>query len=131
MKYLFLIFIISSLGLSFNLHNPVGQSPPCDSVYMVVEEMPTFGSGIEDFFKEVGRRIKISKPCKIGELKRIEWTVTTEGEMVDIDVFGLERECKNEVIKQLKGFPLWTPGKLKGENVCVRMVMPIYIRTYE
>ena len=41
--------------------------------------------------------------------------------MIDIDALGVEGQCKANIIEQLKAFPHWTPGRLKGELVCVKI----------
>lgn len=105
-----------------------GQESSCDSVYTFVDQMPTYGKGAEDIMKYVKKNFKFENPCRPEELKRLTWTINKEGKMVDIDLVGLEGECRTRTIEQLKSFPTWTPGRLNGELVCVRMVLPVHIR---
>lgn len=104
-----------------------GQVITCDSVYVIADQMPFYGKGHDDTFNLV-KNIKVSKPCKPEEIRRLTWTINKEGKMVDIEVIGPEENCKAAIIEQLKTFPAWTPGKLNGEVVCIKMIFPIHIR---
>jgi len=106
-----------------------GQDVVCDSVYTTVDEMPTYGKGNQDIINSLLTTLKFNKEdCRPEELKRLIWTINKEGKMTDIDVVGVGEQCKTRIIEQLKDFPKWTPGRLKGELVCVRIVFPIHIR---
>jgi hypothetical protein len=104
------------------------QTTPCDSVYTIADEMPKFGESNEDFGRYVLKNLKINK-CARYDIRLITWTIDSTGHMVNIDVPGLEGECKQNIIEQLKAFPLWKPGKLKGKPVCVKMMLRICIKT--
>jgi hypothetical protein len=49
--------------------------------------------------------------------------------MVNIDVPSIEGECRQKIIEQLKAFPKWKPGRLKGKPVCIKMYLRICIKT--
>lgn len=108
--------------------NSFGQENSCDSVYTIVDEMPSYGKGNEDIVKYLMKNLKFKKPCRPEELRRLTWTVNKEGKIVDIDTIGFDGQCKTDLIDQLKSFPNWTPGRLKGELVCVKIILPIHIR---
>jgi hypothetical protein len=94
-----------------------GQDSPCDSVYTIVDQMPTYGKGTEDLMRYLMKNLKFKKPCRPEELRRLTWTIDKEGKMIDIDLIGLEGKCRDEIIEQLKSFPAWTPGRLNGKLV--------------
>lgn len=124
-----MIKIWSTLFLvGFLLVDSFGQNSPCDSVYTIVDQMPIYGKGTQDLMHHLMQNLKFKKPCRPEELKRFLWTINKEGKMVDIDLIGLEGKCKAEIIEQLKSFPAWTPGRLNGNPVCVRMILPIHFR---
>lgn len=100
----------------------------CDSLYTVVDQMPVYGKGQSDILEYLAKNLKFSKTCRPEELRKLTWTIDTEGKMIDIDALGIEGQCKANIIEQLKTFPYWTPGRLNGELVCVRMILPIHIR---
>lgn len=105
-----------------------GQESPCDSVFTFVDQMPIYGNGTEDMMRYLTKTLKLNKSCRPDEPRYLIWTVTMEGKVVDIDLIGLEGKCKDQFIGQLKPFPTWTPGRLNGKLVCVKMVIPIRFR---
>ena len=105
-----------------------GQTTPCDSVFMVVDEMPTFGDLDNDLSIYIAKNLKFGT-CGLDEMKRLTWTIDTEGRMINIDAPSLEGKCKQDVIAQLEKFPLWKPGRLKGKPVCVKMNLRMCIKT--
>lgn len=111
--------------------NCFGQDSRCDSVYTVVDQMPTYGKGKEDLMRYLMKTLKFKKPCRPEELRRLTWTINKEGKMVDMDLIGLEGKCREQIIEQLKSFPTWTPGRQNGKLVCVKMILPIHIRPKE
>ena len=105
-----------------------GQGTPCDSLYTVVDQMPIYGKGNEDILKYLMKNLKFKNPCRPEELRRMTWTINKQGKMIDIDVIGLDGKCKTDIIDQLKQIRTWTPGRLNGDLVCVKMIFPIHIR---
>ena len=108
-----------------------GQDSQCDSVYTVVDQMPTYGKEPEDLVRYLRSNLKFKKPCRPEELRRLTWTINREGKIVQIDLVGLEGECREQIVEQLKSLPSWVPGRLNGKLVCVKMVLPIHIRPNE
>jgi hypothetical protein len=105
-----------------------GQVSPCDTVYIFVDQMPIYGNGTPDLMRYLMKNLKFKKGCRPEELTRLSWVVNKDGKMVDLDLTGFEGKCKDEIIEQLKSFPAWTPGRLNGKLVCVKMILPIHIR---
>ena len=108
-----------------------GQDSPCDSVYTIVDQTPAFGKGQEDLLRYLMKNLRFKTPCRPEELRQLTWTVNKEGKMVDIGLIGLQGKCREGIIEQLKSFPTWTPGRLNGKAVCVRMILPMHIRPSE
>jgi protein TonB len=122
-----LIFLVSVCLGSITLTG-AAQEVKCDSIYELAEQMPVYGTGPKDFFKYLNKNLDVKKPCKPTELKRIIFTVNKDGKISDIEVVGVNEKCKEDLIKQLKTFPDWTPGKNMGQPVCVRVVLPIQMK---
>jgi hypothetical protein len=106
----------------------LGQGVACDSVYTFVDQMPAYGTGIREFYEYFGKNLKFTKPCRPEHLTGVSWTISKEGQMVDIVVTGIDGNCRSSILEQLKTFLPWIPGKQNGKRVCVRMFMPIHIR---
>lgn len=103
----------------------LAQGVTCDSVYRSVDEGPTFGQSLEAFPKHLQKTLVLKAECRSEESFVLTWTVDKEGNMIDIDAPAFGRICKEDVLRQIKNFPRWAPGKIKGKPVCVRMYMCI------
>jgi hypothetical protein len=125
MSRVLLLFFVG--GLTTSLMS-FGQSTPCDSVYVIVDEMPKFGNSDRDLFIHIGKNLKFGK-CGLDEMKLLTWTIDTEGRMINIDASSLEGKCKQDIIGQLEKFPSWKPGRLNGRPVCVKMNLRMCIKT--
>jgi hypothetical protein len=90
--------------------------------------MPKFTEAGESVGLYLMKNLKIDK-CARDEIRVLTWTIDTAGNMVNIDVPSIEGECRQKIIEQLKAFPKWKPGRLKGKPVCVKMYLRICIKT--
>ncbi|HEU5290035.1 MAG TPA: hypothetical protein VFU05_05275 [Cyclobacteriaceae bacterium] len=121
--HLVLIFVIS---ITFN--RCASQASVCDTTYTVVDEMPMYKSGNSDLIRDIRENFKFDKNCKPEELRQLIWTIDEKGKVVNIDVVGLEGDCKNNITKQAKLLTDWRAGKLQGKPVCTKITIPIHIR---
>lgn len=120
-------YSVISLIILLTAFHARGQMINCDSVYTIVEHMPVYGNGMKDFYSDFGR-LKFTKECRPEDLTRVSWIVNKEGQMIDIEVKVLNDQCAPSIVNQLKTFPKWTPAKHGGQNVCVRMTLPVHLR---
>lgn len=59
----------------------------------------------------------------------VAFVVDAKGNIKDVQLAqGIHPILDNAAIELLKGMPKWTPGKLKGENVATRCIMPVNFR---
>jgi len=63
-----LVFIV---GLMICLTS-FAQTTPCDSVYMVVDEVPTFGNSDIDLSTYIAKNLKFGT-CGLDEMKLLTW----------------------------------------------------------
>jgi hypothetical protein len=102
---------------------------PCDSVYQIVETMPSFGkSGKEDLMTYLAKNLRIIDECPPGEVRTLTWIVDQNGEMINIDVLAVNDLCRSTIVQQLRKMPRWTPGKVNGRPVCVEMKFRMCIK---
>jgi hypothetical protein len=99
--------------------NSVAQNTPCDSVYTMVDEVPMFKNGYQDLAFYISNLDYGS--CAPDEKVTLTWTIDRSGQMIDIDVLGLDGECKSRIIAQLAKYPKWTPARVMGVPVCFKM----------
>jgi periplasmic protein TonB len=119
---------VAVLAILYMSNESKAQTTKCDSIYTLAQQMPIYGTGQKDFFNYLNKNLEVKKPCKPSDLKRIIFTVTAEGKITDIEVFGVNTKCKDDLVKQLQSFPDWTPGMDQGKAVCVQIILPIQLK---
>jgi len=103
-----------------------------EPVFDVVSDSPIPQDGFEGWNKYLSRNLKyplIARENQVEGIVYVVFTVTDKGEVVKPDIlrgvgFGLDEEA----LRILENAPNWTPGKIKGEPVHVRMRLPIRFR---
>ena len=112
------VFVLICLGSQITTTS-FGQSLACDSVYTMVDEAPMFKNGYDELAFYIDNLDY--KDCGVNKTITLIWTVDRSGQMIDIDVKGMEGECRSRVIAQLAKFPLWTPARVMGMPACFKM----------
>lgn len=124
-----LVYSLLAIGLwpGTLLAQTVTTTAPCDSTFRVVDEMPVYKKGLEDFIRDVRKDAGFGGgPCRPDKIT-IKWVINTQGKNTQVEVEGLDGTCRENFIHQIELMSPWKPGKRKGKLVCVRMAMPIYI----
>lgn len=103
-----------------------------DSVFRIVEQLPEYPGGITEFMKwltknlqypSVAQRTKKEGTCKVS------FIVNKDGSISDIKIEkGLVSACDAEALRVIRAMPKWKPGKMKGEPVRTKVVIPIVFR---
>lgn len=103
-----------------------------DEVKDIVETMPSFVGGLEEFYKFVSKNLKYpAQARRIGIEGKVfvHFVVDKDGSLSDIKVVkGIGAGCDEEVERIIHKSPKWNPGKQRGNPVRVRMMMPITFR---
>lgn len=104
---------------------PVKSSEPVD----FVEKMPKFGNGEADFFNYIAKNVYYS-PIAVSEGYEgkvyVRFVVNKKGKITNVEIAkGIHPLLDNAAIDVVKNMPLWEAGSQNGENVSVRMVLPI------
>jgi hypothetical protein len=113
------VFILISIFATQMSMDSFGQNMGCDSVYIMIEEAPMFKSGYDELAFYIDN-LNFGD-CGRNKSTILIWTINRSGKMIDIDVEGLEGECKSRIIAQLDKYPLWTPARVMGMPVCFQM----------
>ena len=98
-----------------------------NKVYNVVEIMPQYPGGLGQMFTFISKNLKYpnGRICAVGKVF-VQFLVEKDGSVTSIKIVrGIHPLLDAEVERVVKLFPKWTPGKQDGENVAVRMVIPI------
>jgi TonB family protein len=100
-----------------------------EPVFDVVTDSPIPLNGFEGWNRYLASNLKYPLSARENQIEGVVYvvfTVTDKGEIVKPDVlrgigFGLDEEA----LRILENAPNWSPGKIKGEPVHVRMRLPI------
>ena len=141
MKNLYILFILFFASVSFlycqtdspnkNVETPVVKQEKGGNydVFTVVEENPQFPDGDEARMVFLQKNIKYPKSARkkgVQGVVYVTFIVEKDGSLSNIKILrGIHPDCDNEVIRVVKLFPKWIPGKQKGKTVRVQFNMPV------
>ena len=104
---------------------PVLPSP----FFTIVEEMPNFVGGEEALFRYMRSKIKYTSFARESGIQgkiSIQFVVEKDGSITNIHVLNeLDHGLEKNALKTIKEMRKWNPGKQRGKNVRVQMVIPI------
>ena len=104
-------------------------------VFMVVEEMPEFPGGTEALLEYLRSNLQYPERCKENNIQGrvlVTFVINKDGKIVDPAVVksagpeGVELDV--EALRVVSSMPAWTPGKQRGEAVCVKYTVPVTFR---
>jgi TonB family protein len=102
-----------------------------DSVYTWADEMPKFpGDSMNRF---IIRNLKLPESYREKasfEPVFVSCIVEKDGSLSDIHTVKGDPEISKEVVRVFYTMPKWSPGKMNGEAVRVRMVLPVRLEPY-
>jgi len=100
-----------------------------EEVFIIVEKAPTPVGGLQAFYDFIAREVKYPPQAlraNIGGKVFVQFVVNKDGSLTDfVVVKGVGLGCDEEAIRVLAKAPKWQPGKQRGKEVRVRMVVPI------
>lgn len=100
-----------------------------DEVFSVVEEMPSFPGGNAEFYEYVSKNLKYPKKAIKANVEGkviVRFVVDENGDISDVEVLkGIGYDCDEEAVRVLQSSPDWKPGKQRGRNVKVRVMVPL------
>ena len=103
-----------------------------DSIFVGVEEMPSFPGGDEALFKFLGKNInypQMAADAGITGMVYVTFVVEKDGSVADARISkGIGGGCDEEAVRVLKQMPKWSPGKQRGKAVNVQFNLPIRFR---
>ena len=103
-----------------------------DEIFVIVEEQPLPKGGYKTFYEFVGQNLRYpAQARRMGIEGRVfvEFVVEKDGSLTDIKVAkGIGAGCDEEAIRVIASAPNWNPGKQRGREVRVRMIMPIVFK---
>ena len=103
-----------------------------NSVYDVVEQMPSFPggiSGLKTYLNQNTRYPAVAQENCVQGRVVVSFVVGKDGHISDVTVLrSVDPSLDKEAIRVVRNMPRWTPGKQGGEPVKVRYNMPVSFR---
>jgi protein TonB len=103
-----------------------------DVVYSLVDEQPNYPGGLPALFAYIKSDMKYPKEAvEKGTQGRVfvEYVVEKNGIISNIKILkGIGSGCDEEAKRLFAASIKWSPGKLKGEAVRVKMALPIQFK---
>lgn len=131
--------------LKGNLHTHIPINPPMgvilnnnntdtNSVYTNVEKLPSFKTGVDDFFKYINDNLNYPEwelKNKIEGRVIISFVVEKDGSLSDIKILRIPKESKNlgnEAFRIVKKMPRWIPAENNNKVVRSYYVIPVIFK---
>lgn len=114
---------------------PVGgtAAPAVPTIYFTAEEMPAFPGGNAAMLAFLGRKINypaVALDRQVSGKVHVAFVVDADGHLRDPQVVrGLGYGLDEEALRLVRIMPWWTPGRINGQPVWVRVTLPIVFRT--
>jgi periplasmic protein TonB len=100
-----------------------------DEVFSVVEVMPSFPGGNQEFYAYVSKNLKYPRRALRANVEGkvvLQFVVAEDGDIRNVEVLkGIGYDCDEEAVRVLQSSPNWIPGKQQGRNVKVRVMVPL------
>lgn len=98
-------------------------------VFEMVDEQPEFGDTPDALGKFFGENIVYPQEAREKGIEGkvfISFLITKSGKVTNADILRSDNEIFNEeALRVVRSMPDWKPGKVNGENVNVKFVIPI------
>ena len=108
------------------------QGTSDSQVYDKVEVMPQYPGGMQAMMQFMAENVKYPAQAakeKIEGKVSVQFIVEKDGSISNVQtVAPVHPLLDAEAIRVVKAMPKWAPGKVKGENVRVKFVMPVMFK---
>jgi TonB family protein len=100
-----------------------------EKVFYVVENQPVPEGGLPGFYKFISENMKYPEEARKKGIQGkvfIQFVVEKDGSVSNVKcVRGIHPLCDDEAVRVISNSPGWEPGQQDGENVNVRLIVPI------
>lgn len=98
-------------------------------IYNVVENQPVPKEGMTKYYEYVQSNLKYPLEARNQGIEGkvfVQFVVATDGRVLNVEaVKGIGGGCNEEAVRVVNESLPWVPGNQRGENVNVRMILPI------
>lgn len=103
-------------------------------VFAMVDQKPEFPGGDAAMYRFLGQQIDYPSEARRQGIEGkvlVQFIVNKDGSLDAIRAISeIGGGCDEEAVRVISNSPNWTPGKINGEPVYVRMVLPVFFRLY-
>ncbi|MGB5980187.1 MAG: TonB family protein, partial [Cyclobacteriaceae bacterium] len=135
MKYLLYRTFITACLLLITTLSGMAQDLPeeqPDEIFTIVEDKPTPAGGMEGWSKYLQENLHYPTQAKrmgIEGKVYIQFIVEKDGSISEVKAIkGIGAGCDEEAERVIRNAPDWNPGRQRGKNVRVRMVIPLFFK---
>jgi protein TonB len=111
---------------------PAPEVPAAIKVYDFADELPAFPGGPAAFAQYMRRTLQYPDAALAASISGkvyVRFTVSEDGRLLDPEVIkGIGYGLDQEALRLVRLMPWWTPGKVSGQPVRVRYVLPLVFR---
>lgn len=105
-----------------------------ESIKDFAQVLPQYSGGLSEYYSYLKKNLRYPyKAKKLGVEGKvfIQFVVNTDGTISEVVLLrGIGAGCDEEAIRVISGSTNWQPGKQNGDNVRVRMVVPITFKLH-
>ncbi|MCC5938876.1 MAG: TonB family protein [Lunatimonas sp.] len=120
---------------SSTVRQPIPSATNNGEVFDVVESMPFPLGGMEGWNSYLSENLEYPERAKLGNVQGtvyVVFVVDREGNVTNPEILrGIGAGCDEEAIRIVKNSPKWTPGMQHGQQVDVKMRLPIRFKLPE
>jgi TonB family protein len=100
-----------------------------EEIFSVVEQQPVPMGGLTTYLELLRKNLHYPEKAKSMGIEGkvfVQFIVMKDGKLSDVKVVnGIGAGCDEEAVRIIKEGPAWTPGKHRGKEVNVRVVLPV------
>lgn len=108
---------------------PFKLKTSADSIYKVVDQMPSFPDGHAALLRFLAENIQYPTMAKENEKQGmvvVQFIVEKDGSLSNMHVVkGFDKECDEEAVRVMRVMPKWQPGLQRKQPVRVQFNLPI------
>ncbi len=122
------VLIIRENSELFEKTMALHKSQDSDKVFTIVEETASYPGGINAWHEYLLDEMEYPKDAQMNKIEGnvfVQFIVEKDGSLSSFEVLkGISPDCDKEAVRMLKNSIRWTPAKVDGKAVRMKMVSP-------
>ena len=103
--------------------------------YTLVEQQPVPQQGLGTFYEYISSQLVYPAEARVKGIEGrvfIEFVVDRDGQLTNVKcIKGIGHGCDQSAVDIIQSSTAWTPGRINGEKVKVKMILPITFKLSE